>query len=209
RALELVGERWALLVVRDLLVGPRRFSELRRGLPRIPTNVLSARLKELEEAGVVRRRPVPRPGRGVQYELTESGELLEEAVLALGRWGARELGEAGPEEVLTTDALVLALRAAFQPANARGFRGGYERRVGGAVGHARIADGTVEVGPGPRVGVDLVIEAGAVLRELLAGEITPAAALRGGAVRLTGRKALFAAFVACFRIGPVPPPSAA
>lgn len=209
RALEMVGERWALLVVRDLLVGPRRFSELRRGLPRIPTNVLSARLKELEEVGVVRRRLVPRPGRGVQYELTDYGRELDEVVGALGRWGARELGEPGPEEVLTTDALVMALRSAFQPANARGFRSSYELRVGDALVHARIADGTLEVAPGGLPGADLVIEAGPVLRELMAGETTPAAAVRSGSVRLTGRKALFAAFVACFRIGPPPATPAA
>src|SRR5690606_18470360 len=107
--------------------------------------VLSARLRELEEAGVVCRRLVPRPGRGFRYELTESGRLLEEAVLALGRWGARELGEAGPDEVVTTDALVLALRSAFQPAHARGFRGRYELRVGEALVHVRIVDGTLEV----------------------------------------------------------------
>src|SRR5690606_6501622 len=107
----------------------------------------------------------------------ESGELLEEAVLALGRWGVRELGEVGGEEELTTDALVVVLRSTFQPGNARGFRGSYELRVGEAVVHVRITDGTLEVAPGLRSGVDLAIEAGAVLRELLSGELTPAAAL--------------------------------
>ena len=72
RALELIGERWALLIVRDLLVGPRRFTDLRRGLPRIPTNILSSRLRELEYAGVVRRRVLPRPATSVVYELTET-----------------------------------------------------------------------------------------------------------------------------------------
>jgi DNA-binding HxlR family transcriptional regulator len=210
RALEIVGERWGLLVIRDLLVRPRRFSELRRGLPRIPTNVLAARLRELEEAGVVRRRLVPRPGTGFQYELTEYGRDLEEAVAALGRWGARELGKPGPDEVLTPEALVMALRSAFQSASARGFSGSYELRVGDAVVHARIADGVLHAAPGPLPGADLAIEAGPVLRELMTGELTPAAALRSGAVRLRGKKALFAAFVACFRIGPAPsPPPAA
>src|SRR5690554_2723018 len=147
RALEIVGERWGLLVIRDLLVRPRRFSELRRGLPRIPTNVLAARLRELEEAGVVRRRLVPRPGTGFQYELTEYGRDLEEAVAALGRWGARELGKPGPDEVLTPEALVMALRSAFQSASARGFSGSYELRVGDAVVHARIADGVLHAAP--------------------------------------------------------------
>src|SRR5205823_2044256 len=91
RALDLVGERWALLVIRDLLVGPRRFSDLRQGLPRIPTNVLADRLKELEEAGVVRRRALPRPAASVVYELTEYGWELEDSVLRLGLWGAKSL----------------------------------------------------------------------------------------------------------------------
>jgi DNA-binding HxlR family transcriptional regulator len=86
-ALELVGERWALVLVSDLLRGPKRFSDLQRGQPRIPSKVLSARLKELEDAGVVRRRVLPRPASGVGYELTEYGRELEDVVLRLGLWG--------------------------------------------------------------------------------------------------------------------------
>src|SRR3981081_3351856 len=81
RAVELLGERWALLVVRDLLVSPKRFTDLRRALPRIPTNVLSDRLRELEDAGVVHRRVLPRPAGSIVYELTEYGEQLEDIVL--------------------------------------------------------------------------------------------------------------------------------
>src|SRR4030088_766323 len=92
RALEVVGERWALLIVRDLLIGPKRFTDLLRGLPGIPSNVLTARLKELEDAGVVRRRVLARPARAVVYELTEYGLELDAAVVELGRWGAKNLG---------------------------------------------------------------------------------------------------------------------
>src|ERR671931_2934804 len=84
RAVEVVGERWALLIVRDLLVGPKRFTDLRRGLPRIPTNVLAERLRELEDAGVVRRRVLPRPAGSVVYELTDYGSELEDVVMRLG-----------------------------------------------------------------------------------------------------------------------------
>src|SRR5687768_11248838 len=91
RALELVGERWALLIIRDLLVGPKRYTDLRAGLPKIPTNVLATRLKELEQAALVVRRVQPRPSGAIVYELTEYGADLEEVVLALGRWGARSL----------------------------------------------------------------------------------------------------------------------
>ena len=81
RALEMVGERWTLLIVRDLLVSPKRYTDLRAGLPRIPTNILSDRLKELERCGVVRRRILPRPEGSIVYELTEYVSELEQVVI--------------------------------------------------------------------------------------------------------------------------------
>lgn len=96
-ALEMVGERWALLIVRELLDGPRRFTELRRALPRIPTNVLTARLRELEATSVVHRCVLPRPDAGTAYELTDYGRELEEVVLRLGRWGSRSISPPGPD----------------------------------------------------------------------------------------------------------------
>ena len=96
RALELVGERWALLVVRELLPGPKRFTDVAAGLPRIPSNVLSGRLKELEEAALVARHVLPRPSGAVVYELTESARELDPIVLQLARWGNRWLGD--PQE---------------------------------------------------------------------------------------------------------------
>src|SRR3954453_328653 len=112
RALELVGERWALLIVRDLLVGPRRYEELAAGPPRIPSNILAARLKELQEAGVLRRAP---RSRVVVYELTAYGRELEPAVLALGAWGFKALGDPREEQIITPDSMTFALRTAFRP----------------------------------------------------------------------------------------------
>ncbi|MFD4421059.1 winged helix-turn-helix transcriptional regulator [Agromyces sp. NPDC058484] len=111
RAVERVGERWALLIVRDLLGGARRYSDLKASLPRIPTNILSDRLKELQEAGVIRRVPTVRGG----YELTELGHGLEPVVAALERWGWAVLGEPGEAETVSSDSLAFALRAAFRP----------------------------------------------------------------------------------------------
>ena len=88
-ALDLIGDRWALLVVRELLLGPKRFTDLRDGLPGIGPNVLTQRLKELEEIGVLRRRVLPPPAASTVYELTEWGQELEEVLVRLGRWGAR------------------------------------------------------------------------------------------------------------------------
>src|SRR5919107_1039006 len=110
RALEIVGERWALLIVRDLLAGSKRFTDLRQGLPRIPTNVLSARLKELEQARVLQRRILPRPATAVVYELTDYGRELDEILMALGRWGVRSMGTPEADDIYTSDSLVMAMR---------------------------------------------------------------------------------------------------
>lgn len=200
RALELVGERWALLVVRDLVLGPKRFTDLRCGLPRIPTNVLSARLKELEDTGIVRRRVLPRPAASVVYELTEYGMELEDIVLRLGLWGARSLGEPGPGDILTADSLILALRATFRPEAARTLRASYELHLGEVVVHARIDKGALVAGPGPLAEADLVIDPGMVFRPLLAGEISPEEAIQSGRVSLQGEPDLLARFVDAFQI---------
>src|SRR3954453_3442009 len=117
RALELVGERWALLIVRDLLVGPRRYGELAAGLPRIPSNILAARLKELQAAGVIRRAP---RSRIIIYELTPYGRELEPVVLALGAWGFKAMGDPRDEQIITPNAMTISLRTAFRPQVAAG-----------------------------------------------------------------------------------------
>jgi DNA-binding HxlR family transcriptional regulator len=204
RAMELIGERWGLLVVRDLILGPKRFTDLRRALPRIPTNILAARLRDLEEAGVVRRRALPRPGTPVIYELTEYGQELREIVLRLGLWGARSLGNPQPDDILGMDSLILALHATFRPDRARGQHASYELHVGDNVVHARVSDGTLDVAAGPLPGADLVLETGPALKGLMAGEISPAEAIESGSVRLTGDGVLLERFVDCFHIPPLP-----
>lgn len=204
RAAEIVGERWAFLIVRDLLVGPKRFTDLQRGLPGIPSNVLTARLKELEEAGVVRRRILPRPGRGLAYEMTEYGAELEAVVDALGRWGAKRLGDPRPGETVTLDSLLTALRTTFHPDAARGIRATFGLRVGEVALHARVDDGRVHVGEGVPADADLVIDAGPGIRALMAGEIAPQAALDEGIVAIAGTAELLARFAGIFRIDPLP-----
>jgi DNA-binding HxlR family transcriptional regulator len=201
-ALEIVGERWAFLLVRDLILGPKRFTDLRVGLPRIPTNVLSARLKELEQAGVVRRRTLPRPAASVVYELTEYGAELEEILLRLGRWGARTLGEPGPDDVLTVDGEILALRATFKPERASGIHTSYELHIGGVVVHAIVDDGTLKPGEGPLAGAGLVIEIAEIdaLRPLLTGEVGAGDAIEHGTVVLHGDTAEFERFLDIFSV---------
>jgi DNA-binding HxlR family transcriptional regulator/putative sterol carrier protein len=204
-ALELLGERWALVLVSDLLRGPKRFSELQRGQPRIPSNVLSARLKELEDAGVVHRRVLPRPASGVGYELTEYGRELEDIILRLGLWGAKSmLPEARPDDVVTADTLLLALRSTFRPEPARDLRASYELRFGDIVVHARVDHGALEVDEGPITDADLVLETDVSLHPLLTGELNPAEAIESGRVRIMGRRKLFERFVEVFHIPPMP-----
>lgn len=201
RAVEIVGERWALLVLRDLFVGPKRFGELQRGLPKIPTNILTSRLKELEAAGIVQRRASSQPGGGVLYELTERGQALEPAVLELGRWGAKLL-EAfpRPDEVITNDSMIMALRTTFQPKAAKGVRASYELHMGPVLIHARVNDGKLEAAAGPLEGADCIIEAGPQMRAIMAHEVSPSDALKQGYAKVTGDAALFERFAEIFRI---------
>ncbi|MBL8975739.1 MAG: hypothetical protein JNK56_34375, partial [Myxococcales bacterium] len=136
----------------------------------------------------------------IVYALTTRGQALEEAVLALGRWGAQILGEPRPDEIVTADSLVMALRTCFQPAAARGVHLGFELRFGEIVLHARVDDGVVVAAEGPLAAADLVISTGPALKLLLARELTPAAAIAGGHVQLIGDPALLGRFVQLFAI---------
>lgn len=140
RAMELVGERWAMLIVRDLLVGPRRYGELAGGLPRIPSNILAVRLKELQEAGIIRRAP---RSRVIVYELTPYGRELEPVVLALGAWGFKAMGDPRDEQIITPDSMTMDLRAAFRANVAAGLPAtAYGARIGAAELHIRVDGST-------------------------------------------------------------------
>jgi DNA-binding HxlR family transcriptional regulator len=198
RALELVGERWALLIVRDLLVGPRRYGELAAGLPRIPSNILASRLKELQAAGVLRRAP---HSRVIVYELTPYGRELEPAVLALGAWGFRTIGDPREEQVVTPDSMTMSLRTAFRPQVAAGLPAtAYGARLGPAELLIRVDGARLDVSrdEGP---VDLALSAGPGLLQVIAGELTPDRAIATGVVEvLHGRGDLLDRFATTFRV---------
>jgi DNA-binding HxlR family transcriptional regulator len=202
RALEMVGERWAMLIIRDLLVSPKRFTDLRQGFPRIPTNILATRLKEMEEAGVVQRRALPRPAGGVVYELTDYGKELEDAVIRLGRWGAKSLGEPRADEIVTPDSMIMAMRTTFRAEAAPAKKKlSYELRMGPVVLHVRVENGKLaEVAEGPLPDADLVIEAGPAIKALMAGEMTADEMIATGNVHLTGDAKLLKRFGEMFRI---------
>lgn len=200
RALEVVGERWAMLIIRDLLVGPKTIADLYWGLPRIPTEVLCARLNEFEHMGVVRQSALPRPDGSVVYELTEWGNELEDITLRLSLWGTKLLGDPRPEDIITTDSMIMALRTTFRPQAAKGVHASYELHFDDIVIHAQIDDGTIKAGEGPLPGADLVMEPGSSLKGLMTGDLTPAEVIEKGAVRLTGDASLLNQFVELFQI---------
>lgn len=204
RALEMVGERWALLIVRDLLVGPKRFTDLLNGLSGIPTNILTARLKEMEEAGVVRRRLLAGRASLVVYELTEYGKRLEDVVLAMGRWGAQSLGTQAADEIITTDSMIMAFRTIFVPEAAVGVSVRYQLHFGPMTIHVILNDGMLTVGAGLLDNPDLVIRAIPAFREMLAREITPQEAVDRGIVRIEGPQALLDQFSSMFLIAARP-----
>lgn len=200
KAASVLGERWALLVLRDLSLGPRRFGELQQGLPGVPTTVLTTRLRELEEQGVVTRTPVDRPGRGLVYALTDHGRELVPVLDALGRWGARRMIEPQADDTMTDASLAAALRAAYQPA---GLDDGVSVAVvaGPAQAWARTADGALVVGAGaPESAPDLTITTGPQMRALLAGLLSPREALDDGAMTVDGPVELFERFASAFHV---------
>lgn len=202
RAAEVLGQRWTLLILRDLLVGPRRYSDLVAGLPGIPTNLLATRLKELEQDGLVIREARSGPDRSIVYAVTLRGAELAPALNALAHWGAAGMRTPREGEVVTDASLVTALRvaAAENGSAAPRRRLVYTVRVADAAAHAIMRDGTVDVAPGEHPAPDLVITGGPEFRDLLAGVLDPETAIAKGVVELDGDPALLGPFAATFTV---------
>ena len=204
-ALDIIGERWALLVVRELLLGPKRFTDLRAGLPAVSPNVLAQRLRELERAGVLRRRKLPPPAASKVYELTEWGMELEPVIVRLGRWGARSPSKPR-DAALGVDSLVLSFRTMFAPHSAEGLRASYELRLGEDVFVAVVDDGRFEIARGSAEKPDATIETDAATLAALVYEGRDLAeALSAGEVKIEGDEAAVERFV---RLFPLPEPAA-
>ena len=201
-ALDLVGERWALLVMRELMLGPKRFSDLRADLPGISANVLTQRLEGLEAVGVLVRRRLPPPVSTQVYELTPWGYECEPIFQVLGRWAARSPSH-DPSLPLSAVSLLLSFRTMFDPERA----GGLHARIGFEIGRerfvVRIEDGRIEAERGEPKDADLVFTGTppAVAAAVYGG--VPLEALEAnGALRIVGDRALAARFVTLF---PLPP----
>lgn len=198
RALELIGERWALLIVRDLLVGPRRYGELAAGLPRIPSNILASRLKELQTAGILRRAP---RSRTIVYELTPYGRELEPIVLAMNTWGFKALGDPRDDQILTPASMATTLRSAFRPEVAEDLPAtAYAATFDSTELLVFVNGPTLELAAADRP-VDLAFAAGPQFRGLLMGDLSPTVALSSGAVEIsTGSPDLLTRFTDTFRL---------
>jgi DNA-binding HxlR family transcriptional regulator len=198
RALDIIGERWALLVVRELLLGPKRFTDLRAGLPQVGPDVLSQRLRELQAAGIVRRHTLAPPAASRVYELTARGRELEPVVMALGRWGSRVPIQT-ESAAFGVDSAMLALKTLFSPPVAAGLDASYELRLGEDRFTARVSDGSLELSRGPAEGPDAIIETDpGTLAGILWHGRSLRQAVRSGEVRLDGNRTLVESFLGLF-----------
>ena len=186
RALDLIGERWTLLIVRDLAIAPRRFGELLDGLPGLGTSLLSERLRHLEDEGVVQRTAAARPERGVVYELTDRGAELAHAMAPLAMWGASYLDTHEPA-LFRPDWLLFALRSRFNADRAKGVHDCYEFRMGVATVWVTVDDGSLELHekrprkPDYVATVDLP-----TLADIGAGRVSPEEAVAQRGAKFTG-----------------------
>ena len=197
-ALVRVGERWSLLVVRELVHGPLRYTDIHERLHGCSTNILAARLKDLEAGGVVEKKRIPPPAACTVYELTEYGAGLEEALYALARWGARSLGPPTKNDDLYEDWGLNALPAVFNREEARGLTATFVFKIGDDVFTARVDDGRLEPSLGAADDADLTVETDTETFFLLcSGQLEPRAALAEGKIAVTGDDSLLER---CYRV---------
>jgi DNA-binding HxlR family transcriptional regulator len=200
RALDVVGDRWALLVVRELIFGPKRFSQLRDGLHEVSPNVLSQRLRDLADGGIVRRDTLDPPAGVAVYELTPRGLTLEPILLELGRWGSQEpLPTAGR---LSASAVLVALKTVFDPAAAADADAVFALRIDGDWYSVTVADGSIDIAHGRSARPAVTLETDtATLRSVAFGREPIAAAERDGRLTVAGDRELAERFT---RLFPVP-----
>jgi DNA-binding HxlR family transcriptional regulator len=203
-ALDLVGERWALLVVRELLLGPKRFTDLRAGLPHASTNILSDRLRELEHNAIVSRRKLPPPAGSTVYELTEWGRELEPVVTQLGAWGARSPVPPDSQEI-GPDSIVLALRSLFDAEAAGDLSASYNLQVGEDRFRVDVVAGRVELGRGAANDpeVSLSFPDAPTTAAVLTSQLDIEQAIASGALEIEGAKQSAKRFL---RLFPMPEP---
>jgi DNA-binding HxlR family transcriptional regulator len=203
-ALDVVGERWALLVVRELLLGPKRFTDLRAGLPHASSNILSERLRDLEHGGVIQRRKLPPPAASSVYELTEWGRELEPIVTKLGAWGARSPIPPDSQEI-GPDSVILALRSLFNAEAASDLTATYELRIGEGRFGVEITDGEIDLrrGAAENPAAKIAVADAPTFGAIVAGQLPLDEAIGSGAALVEGSKQAAKRFL---RLFPMPEP---
>ena len=203
RALDVVGDRWALLVVRELIFGPKRFIQLRHGLPGVSPNVLSQRLRDLEDAGVMHREVLGQPASVAVYELTAQGRALEPVLLELAGWGSQQPMTAPGE--LSVSALLLALQTVFDPA--AGLDATFALRIDGDWFPLTAADGSIAIARGRAEHPDATLETdAATLRSVAFGRVPISHAERDGRLAVRGARHLAERFALMFPVPRGQPP---
>jgi DNA-binding HxlR family transcriptional regulator len=187
-ALDRIGERWTILIIRELIAGPRRFTDLLDGLPGISTNLLSERLKQLEQQGLIRRRTLPPPAGSAVYELTALGQALEPTLLELGKWGSQFVPASMEDATLLhANSYALTLKTFFRPERAQGLDETYELYIDDEVLQVRIAGGSLLVQQGDALTADAIFRTDMpTYLKLLSGELAPDEAISQGLIRIVG-----------------------
>ena len=207
-ALDLVGERWALLVMRELLLGPKRFSDLRASLPGISANLLTQRLADLETAAIVRRRKLPPPAASSVYELTEWGLESEELFQVIGRWAARSPLH-DPSSPLSVASVVMSMRTMFSTQRAGKASGTLGFRFGREEFRATLGKGTFVIERAPAEGADVVVEGNQnALTGAIYGGVPLKTLEKSGALKITGNRVLIERYITLFPL-PVKAPGVA
>jgi DNA-binding HxlR family transcriptional regulator len=196
-ALDIVGERWTLLIIRELFAGPRRFTDIMDGLPGISTNLLSERLKSLEQQGLLCRRILPPPAGSTVYELTPVGQALEKTLLELGRWGSQFVPTSMNGDVmLRLGSYALTLKTFFRPEQAQGIDETYELHVDNEVLQAQVKAGKIHVQQGETLKADVVFHTTMpIYLGLLQGQIQPDEAISKSLIRIEGDPAALGRFL--------------
>jgi DNA-binding HxlR family transcriptional regulator len=199
RSLDLLGQRWTLLVVRDLMLGPQRYTDLQAGLPGIGTDILTARLRTLEAEGLVRRRELPPPAPATVYELTEAGRRLSPLIRALGEVGLRLLDTPAPGEPVNAGPVVMSLNLTFRPDALPDLTETYGLEIDGRAFTVAVERGTVTTERGaPATAVATFTADARTLVALLRRETTPRDAVATGALEVEGDSGALERFCAAF-----------
>lgn len=199
--LDVLGERWTLLVIRELLLGPQRFSDLESSLAGIGPNTLAARLRQMEKDGLIEKRRLPPPAPATVYALTDLGAALEPAIIELGRWGRHRLPATTGHQAFRPAWLLLALKVSFDPAHAADVDAVYQLTVSDEPFTVRIRRGSIDVRRGNTSDADVTICTDHhTLLALANGTLSPGEAVKAGDLRIEGEQEAARTWFRAFRV---------